>query len=258
MKGVIGTLLISRETFGRLVRWVNACVLFSVLGGGYCLPAYGEIRLGVYEIPTLLQANGQGSYDKVMAYVERNFRYNWRYKAYPAEVLDKLFAEQQIDCIFPADRNFYGAPGVLQSDYFNLSRVFIYTKPTHDVLVGVESLKGKRVGARKGATYGPKVDNAKLGLIYSPTIEQNILKLVNGRLDAFIAYVPDALFAFKSLNMEPLNHDPSSPLLTIEDGFLCHDSVQSRKFIRRLNVALGYIKGDGTLRRMVGKQYLSP
>ena len=232
--------------------WV---LVLSVL---FCASVRAEIRLGAYDLPPLLQANGKGSYDKVMGYIERNFRYNWHYKVYPAEELDRLFAEEEIDCIFPADRNFYGATGALQSDYFNLTRVYIYTKPQHDVLVGVESLKGKRVGARQGVTYGPEVEGARLGLIYSRSIEQNVFKLVNDRLDAFIAYVPDALFAFKGLNMEPLNHDPDEPLLTIEDGFLCHDNGNSRRFIRRLNVALGYIKGDGMLRRMVGKRYLNP
>ncbi|PCJ21687.1 MAG: hypothetical protein COB04_02985 [Gammaproteobacteria bacterium] len=243
--------------FVRSIHFIQlGCFLGCLVISG--VSASAEVRLGAYQIPSLLQTNGGGSYDKVLAYIERNFRYNWRYKVYPAQELDQLFAEEKIDCIFPADRNFYGVSGVIQSDYFNLSRAFIYTKPRHEVLVGVESLKGKRVGARKGISYGPEIDGAKLGLIYSRSIEQNILKLVNDRVDAFIAYVPDALHAFKSMNMEPLNHAPDDPLLTIEEGFLCHNNARSRRFIRRLDIALGYIKGDGMLQRMVGKRYLKP
>ena len=92
---------------------------------------------------------------------------------------------------------------------------------------------------------------------FSNTIEQNIKKVQAGRIDAFVAYIPDAWFAFKSLNMEMLPHG-NNPIMVHEDGFLCHNTADALQFIEEFNAALNQLKSSGKLKTMLGDTYVQP
>lgn len=217
------------------------------------------VKLAAYETPSLLQANGKGKYDKVFEMLNGYFDRNWRYPVLNAEEIEKRFEAKEVDCIIPFDIDFYeGNHEVKQSDYINLAKVYIFTKPEFGLLAGVESLKGKRVAARRGMPYGAEVAAARLEIHWGDTIQANIMKLLNGRVDAMIAYVPDAWFAFKYLKMEPLLYDAENPLVIHEDAFLCHDTEQTEIFIKQFNRGIKFLKQKGAIKWTLDKAYIAP
>lgn len=222
-----------------------------------CTQLNAAVTLGAYDIPTLLQKDGKGSYDLIFAEVNKIAGKNWRYQVLPPSRVDKDFASKVLDCIIPLDKDFFAGGNVMQSDFFNMAKIYIFTKEGSQPLAGVADLKGLKVGARRGMPYGPEFDAAGLKVNYSNTIEQNIKKVQAGRIDAFVAYVPDAWFAFKSLGLKMLPHN-DVPMIVHEDGFLCHDTPDSRLFIKEFNTALTQLKNSGKLKTMLGDTYVKP
>ena len=77
------------------------------------------------------------------------------------------------------------------------------------------------IGIRTGMPFGHTIAQSQLKLTKSATIEQNIIKLQKGRLDAMIAYTPDAYIAFDNLNLKPFPHALEKPLAIHPDAVVC-------------------------------------
>ncbi len=231
---------------------------FTLLSVGllFSLSVMGDVKLGAYEIPTLLEKNGSGTYDKIFSEVRQAAGKNWRYKVLPPSRADKDFADKRLDCIIPLDADFYQGDKVIQSDFVNVARVYIFTERGSKPVNSLAALKGKKIGARRGMPYGPEFDKLALNVSYSNNIEQSIKKVNAGRLDAFIAYVPDAWFAFQALNMEMLPHGKA--VITHEDGFLCHDTPEAKAFIESFNAALVKLRSSGRLMDLLGDSWVEP
>lgn len=103
------------------------------------------------------------------------------------------------------------------------AKIYIFTGKGQKTINNLSELKGKKVGARFGMPYGNTFDNAGLNVEMVKSIQSNIKKLDKGRIDAFIAYVPDAYDAFKSLEIPPYPHDLDKPIAVHEDCLVCRD-----------------------------------
>ncbi len=126
---------------------------------------------------------------------------------------------------------------VIYTDTIGFSKMFIFTGKDKKVISKLSDLKGKTVGVRYGFYYGEAFEKAELiidSTAYS--IAKNITKLDQGRIDAFVAYVPDAYDAFKSLGKDPYPHDKNNALVVYKDCMVCRDVP--KEFIETFNKGL--------------------
>lgn len=218
-----------------------------------------QVTIYGIEIPGLHQQDHLGSYDKIIKQVLSSEQLA-KLQVYPPARAQLMFAQCKKNCCFtPANKRndfYHFDEEVIQTDAMNIAKIYIFTaknQPTIDSLAG---LQNKKVGARTGMPYGTHFENAHLTIAYVDTIEQNIKKLALGRIDAFIAYVPDAYNVFRKLNMSPLPHNIDKPIAIHQDRLVCKGV--SQHFINTFNKNLTKLKQEQQLKKLLGQNYIAP
>lgn len=211
------------------------------------------------DIEGLHQKDGQGVYDLILKEALTKVTAPVSLHIGDPEETFKTFESCTNCCYSPANNSpqFYDWEGkVIELAAMNYAKVYIFSQPGKPAFSSFEQLKGKRVGARTGMDYGKDVAAAGIPFITSDSIVENITKLDSGELDAFIAYVPDAYLAFKSLNVEPYPHAERKPMAIHIDRVICRGAPP--EFTDALNNSMKALRKNGTMRRLIGDSYVKP
>jgi hypothetical protein len=200
--------------------------------------ANAQVLIIGLDIPGLHQKDGNGDYDKI---INQKLVKSGKatLKVLPPARAESNFMKCNNCCFSPANQNpeFYDfGKEYIQTKPMGIAKIYIWTKRGSKAIDNLNDLKGKKVGIRHGMPYGKTFDS--LGLKTEPvkTIKSNILKLEKGRLDAFIAYVPDAYTIFDELGMDPLPHAKNKPMAVHEDSLVCKGV--SDQFVQGFNNSL--------------------
>jgi len=210
------------------------------------------------EIPGVYQEDKQGAYDKVLKKT-RILNSLAILKTYPPIRAQLMFKQCTNCCFTPANslKSFYQFKGdIVETDAINIAKIFIFVKEGQKPIDNLSALSGKNIGARTGMPYGDILINKNLNVHYVDTIEQNIKKLALNRIDAFIAYVPDAYNAFKQLHIKPLPHNKAKPLAIHPDRLVCKGVT--KKLITTFNKNLHKLKQRKQLKALLGHSYIAP
>jgi len=207
------------------------------------------IKLLAYNIPSIIEINGEGKYDLLFKQVKLSAQQSWHYQVMPPARADKMFQFNKADCIFPFDKAFHNDKSTIASDYFTIAEAYIFSAEDTQPFTSLKQLIGKRVGARNGMLYGPEYNELNLNVSLVDSIEQNLEKLKSGRIDAFLAWAPDVMAFFNAKKMQPLPH--AQPFVFHHDAFLCHNSIQTKQFISEFNQALLTIKQQGVVKKLL-------
>jgi hypothetical protein len=197
--------------------------------------ATAQVTIYGISIPGLHQKNGKGKYDIIINKTVIKTGQAILKIAPPARA-ENNFKICTNCCFSPANKNpeFYDfGSGYVQTEPMATAKIYIWTKRGSQPISNLEDLKGKKVGIRRGMPYGKTFENSGLNTQDVNNIEQNIIKLEKGRIDAFIAYVPDAYNIFKDIGMVPLPHDKNNPIAIHEDSLVCKGV--SSQFIKDFN-----------------------
>ncbi|WP_163835613.1 type 2 periplasmic-binding domain-containing protein [Spartinivicinus ruber] len=201
------------------------------------------VNIFFVQIDGLHQADGGGRYDKIISLI--NTKIPFEIRVYPPKRAFSLFDKCLVCCISPVNKNtdFYQYIGedYIQSKPMNVAKIYIFTKPNTKVINSLEELKTLRVGARSGMPYGQKIENSGIEFKFLPTIKNNIIMVLNNRLDAFIAYVPDAYKIFEQLELKAFPHDIENPVSVHEDSLVCKKSNSTMELINDANVVISNI-----------------
>lgn len=232
--------------------------LLSVLGmlaWGKCF-AKGTIIIQL-DIPGLHQADEMGSYDLIIKEAFSASQSPLKMQLYPLSRGEKAFKHCFNCCLSPMNNNpeFYlPQVGVVETEAMNVAKVYAFSARGQTVYSSLESLKGKTVGLRKGMPYGKSVAAADLDWIYVRELKKHLILLDKGRIDVFLAYVPDAYLMFAENNMAPLPHDRANPIAVHADALLCRGVPTS--VIRGFNAAIRQMKKDGRMQKILGDSFI--
>lgn len=93
--------------------------------------------------------------------------------------------------------------------------------------------------------YGPEFEALKLNVELVSRIEQNIEKLLSGRIDAFLAWAPDIDAVLTKKNIQLVR---GKSFVIHNDAFLCHDTPKTRQFIVEFNrgITIHYVQNEKT------------
>ncbi|WP_274687162.1 hypothetical protein [Spartinivicinus poritis] len=233
----MNTLMIANNTKQIYLTILLYCVLsYSALGAE-------KVDIFAVQIDGLHQADGNGRYDKIISLIKTEIPFEM--KVYPPKRVYSLFDKCLICCVSPVNKNtdFYQYTGdnYLQSQPMNIAKIYIFTKPNTNVISTLSELQTLRVGARSGMPYGKKIANSGINFTFLPTIKNSIIMVLNNRLDAFIAYVPDAYKIFDQLELSPFPHDITNPVSVHEDSILCKKNNSTVELIKDANVVISNI-----------------
>ena len=228
-----------------------------VISLGASLNALAQVKVIGYEIPGLHEKGGQGVYDQILHKVALSNGLA------TLETLPPIRAEKQFEncnncCLSPANDNteFYDYSNVVVSTPMNHAKVYIFSPPGKAAIKKVSALKGKRVGARRGMLYGKTFDSAGLKPTMVGDISSNIKKIKDGRLDAFVAFVPDAYIEFEAMGMKPLPHVKNKPVAVHADALVCRGV--SKDFLKKINAGIKALNKSGELKAILGDGYVAP
>ncbi len=215
-----------------------------------------EVRIIGIDIPGLYQKDGKGVYDQVVGevVVKQGLA---AVQTLPPARAENDFSKCLNCCMSPANGNpeFYElGPDMTVSDPMNHARVYVFTRKGEPLINSLEGLKGKKNGIRHGMPYGKSFENADLNVQKAHTLASNFKKLEKGRLDAVVAYIPDAYIYFKEQGMEPFPHDVDRPLVAHDDALLCRGVDQS--FMDAFNSGLKGLRDSGKLKSLLGDGYV--
>ena len=215
-----------------------------------------DVQIYGLDIPGLHQKDGGGIYDIVLQKVSEKGVHS-KLSVVPLNRAHKNLENCASCCATPANKSadFYDyGDDYITSDAMFVAKVFAWTLPDAPAISDLSGLRGKKVGARHGMPYGKTIDNSALKLAYVPTIEANIKKLKHKRIDAFIAYTPDAFTSFENMGEKTYTHDAKNPLAVHADQIVCKKSPETESFIKSFNSALAIMRQDGSLEKIVGSQ----
>ncbi len=167
--------------------------------------------------PYIIDENGkQGGieYD-IMQAVLKDMGYTMQYKSYPWKRAVDMIKKKEADAILglfkDAEREqFLFFP---ETAFLNAVYVFFYKKGNEFVYDGIASLSGKRVGIINGYIYSDEFGKAggfeKEGVT---ELEQNLKKLVHGRLDLVLDNQYVGLYLAKQLGLSEQIGYAATPL----------------------------------------------
>lgn len=187
-----------------------------------------EVVIYAIDIPGLHDKQGGGIYDKPIneALVSKG---KATLKVLPPARAEKSFAGCSNCCLSPANLNpeFYDyGSEVVQTEPMGVAQIHIFSQPGAPVITSLDELKGKKIGVRNGMPYGKSFDAAGLKTNATSDIGKNIAKLEAKRIDAMVAYVPDAYDAFEAAGKEPFPHAKESPVAVHPDALICRGVSQ--------------------------------
>ena len=217
--------------------------------------ANAQTNIAVYNIKGLHNADHSGGYDRILLKAKQQ-GVDLKLVHTPIIRAKHLFNTRKIDCISPSDASADAFPfPSVQSSPLNIAKAYIFTRSNDNVISSLNGLKGKQVGIRKGLEFGGRLENQALNLEPVWDTEQNYKKLINKRIDAFIAYVPDIWGYFNSKELPGLTYDKSKPIVSYQESVACHDTPANHAFIKQLNFALQKLKEKGFIKQTLGIAY---
>ncbi|MCY4360640.1 MAG: transporter substrate-binding domain-containing protein [Gammaproteobacteria bacterium] len=233
-------------------------VTFIALGLMFVISTLAKadvVSIAAVKIDGLLQEDGKGLYDQIISAVGRTDGIRYEVVPLTPKLALASFESGERDCLAPANIN---------PDFYNLSidtvaskslaeaKIYLFTKtgsqPTHDLSL----FAGRKVGVRSGISYGNKVKNSAIRPVAALTIEANIKNLEDGRIDAFLAYWPDAYSVFDVMGIPELPHDVDNPIAVHEDSLVCRANEKGKTIVNRFNEGLGKLESSGELARISG------
>lgn len=237
-------------------------ILLLIFTWLWALPCWGDINILSIEIPGLHQRDGKGSYDKIIHELEYTDEPIQLIILPPARAMAQ-FKNCKNCCLTPTNKNpdfynfndFNGA--LVETLPMNTAKIYVfYPRLSQAISGGIDAIKGKRVGIRRGLPYGKRFDNANLNLDIADSLKQNFAKLERKRVDVVVAYVPDAYIFFDEIDTRSFPHAIDFPLAIHNDALVCKGV--SNDFIQAFNFHIKHYQASGKLKKILGKAYIPP
>lgn len=216
-----------------------------------------SIQIVGYEIPGIIERNKKGHYDKVIQKVFEDEKLNVVYTVRPTARANAEFEAKKVDCIFPIDKTFYTSNlQLVNSEPINNAKVYIYSREGEGPWHSAEQIKGKRIGFKLGVPLGPKWESSGLKGVGVVHDEQNVDKLNNHRIDAFLAFVPDMTDLLLEKKIKIPSFDQTHPFDIHHDALLCYDNDKTKLFLQQFNQSILKLKKNGELKKLLDHSYV--
>lgn len=228
-----------------LLAGLNVLLVFFTLPAalGLRLSAQDEPRpfiepLEIYAgaIDGLHQYDGKGRYDQLLLKMKPNSDVPFDLIVQPIGRAIRNFENCTNCCASPTtnDPEFHTYENTLASAPMGSAKLYAFTQPGTKPISTIDQLTGLKVGAKLGAHLGQTVSRTVELTLRATNLADGIQLLLQERLDAFLAYTPDAYVVFDQLDMRPLPHDQMHPLVIHRDSVVCRGPNRQR-FINAFN-----------------------
>jgi len=235
----------------RILRFLTVFLVLSVMP----VAAQTVPHLVLPQIDGLIEADGSGAYQKVLAAAAQGAGLSYTAEVFPRARALAAFLERKYDGIFTftkTARDKFGAPAIVAGYPLGAYRGYVFRARGTAPVTDFSQLLGKDVGGVIGfeGTYD-RVTQAGALVQLVTADELNFKKLRAGRIDAVLAFLPD-VFPL----LEGLSYDPALPFFESFDRLTLFNTPAHRVWLEKLSAELQRLHENGTVRALVGPAYL--
>jgi len=138
---------------------------------------------------------------------------------------------------------------VVVSDNIAFKALIIFTKNKGKTITQFSDLEGLTIGAVRGFSYGQMEENTNIKIQYVSSDEQNVKKLLSGRIDAMIGDSQSTVLAVKSLDHNQEIFYNTKQAIDILDIFYVFQKTPQGIAIRdKVNIAIKSLKKEGKIK----------
>ncbi len=203
--------------------------------------AEDDVDLVFVNLPTLIsnEPGKQGKYNQAFDQILPHFSGHLNNIFMPPTRAYLAFSKGMKDCIFPANSStINNHKSLIVSKSFGEAHAHVFTLSARPVIKDSKALEGLRLGIRRGFDYGGYNFSSSIDTIEVDSIEQNLMMLASERIDAFVAYEPDALTVFAQNPEISIHRDKGFTIYSQFDQIACHQSPTNLDFITQINQAM--------------------
>jgi len=120
--------------------------LTALLALAVCMPLQADsVRMGTFTIPLMVESATRGVFIRLAEAVAAEAGEELVISLFPTRRVREVFAEQNLDVIFPAIDLSMNSPYLATTAVYS-KRVFAFTRVTEPLVTRVEDMTGKRIG----------------------------------------------------------------------------------------------------------------
>ncbi len=203
-----------------------------------------EIRVVSMEIGDNLQTvDSPGLYGEMISHVLKNAGVDYEFRVYPFKRALREFFRGDADCMWALDSRMLRQFGkkderLLDSEALFTSTQHVFMPPGTHAISSLNDLDGKRVGLHFHSNLLEAMERTSANLVKVNDETTKITMLINNRVDAIIAWIPDALVAFHDEGVDPAWINPVLKIDEADVGITCHENDVTRAFLSRTDAAI--------------------
>lgn len=212
------------------------------------------LTLATFPIPLMVESKNEGIFIELAQALAQEVELELNIIVLPPLRTLQEFAADKVDGIFPGLS--VNMPGNYErSDSVYVKRDYAFTTKGKPLLVTIDDLLGKYVGITAGYPYVKALtDRDGIYLEYANSDEQNVKKLLAGRIDVFVVEEKSGLKAFENNgSSDNLLYNPERPLSEQDVFFAFQNNDRGKYLVNIINEALSRLKNDGTLDNIMSK-----
>ena len=210
-----------------------------------------------FPIPLMVENEEKGVFIDLAKRIAKRAHIDIHINVLPPKRAINNFLKGDADALFPAlDVNFpTGIKFAKTQELIYIKEDFVFTKKGNPMLITIQDLEEKKIGITLGYPYVFELThNNLIKLETAITDEQNAIKLIKGRLDAFVVEEKSGLKAFKKTNLyKEMQYNPRIPLSRQDVYFAFQYTDDGNKFAELFSNALKEMKKDGTFGKIMSK-----
>lgn len=213
-----------------------------------CSAVSKPIVIGSYLIPGLIESTSTGRLIELLKDIEQITHLEFEVKLYPTKRVQLMFQQGQLSAYFPeleAQRSFPSC----RTAAFMEKKIVVFNRLSEPMITDIKQLKGKRVGAVRGFSYGKNIThNPDLTIEWVSNDEVNLKKLQARRIDAFVGDLSSSINAIKMLQLDnEVHYNLAQPINELDVFFMFQQDSQLGAVCNQVNEAILRLKQQGKL-----------
>ena len=218
-----------------------------------------DIRIVSMEIGEGLQTSeSPGLYGELIYRILENADVEYDFQVYPLKRALRTFFRDEADCVWALDSGMLRQfdkqhEPLLDSEALFTSTHHVFMVPGAGAIASLGDLAGKKVGLHYYSNMNEELEQVSADLVPVGDNNAKVRLLVNNRVDAILAWMPDVLVAFRTVGAGPAWINPVLKIEEANVGIVCHDSDITRPFLAKVNPVIRNFARSSAYRNIFDK-----
>jgi polar amino acid transport system substrate-binding protein len=212
------------------------------------------LTIATFPIPLMVESKDEGVFIALTQALAKEAGFELTIRVLPPQRTLQEFSANKIDGVFPALS--VTMPGSYErSDLIYVKRDYAFTVKGNPPLETIADLSGKHVGITSGYPYAKKLTTDKsIHLDVANSDDQNVKKLLAGRVNAFVVEEKSGLKAFMNNGSHnKISYNPAQSLSEQDVFYAFQKNVRGKVLAEKISAALVVLKENGTFARIMAK-----